>query len=250
MVTHEAIKSSSVGTKDTGTTLQSAWDSLFVPMAAKQRRKQLGIDDGRYVDRLAFMVQACGEHERLVQGLFEHYPNVKPLDASLANVCRLHDWIAYYDCLSGKIASNMEFELLAYVPYAIVPWHTHMGAPGNATRPAEWPKADYEVSSGLPSKADVQSFQTRVANEEIATSLKTSIPPILHSLFTSSTSLTELIPLLMRIISPPLKPVNANIVKPAERAVLARLVELMIPLGLQFWQEKAEDGQPMMRLEP
>lgn len=44
--------------------------------------------------------------------------------------------------------------------------------------------------------------------------------------------------------------VNANIVKPAEREVLARLVELMIPLGLSFWQEKTEDGQPMMRLEP
>jgi len=68
----------------------------------------------------------------------------------------------------------------------------------------------------------------------------------------------------MRIISPPLKPVspsdnrgqlltpqvNANIVKPHERRVLARLVELMIPLGLRFWQEQTEDGQPMMRLDP
>lgn len=56
--------------------------------------------------------------------------------------------------------------------------------------------------------------------------------------------------MLMRIISPPLKPVNANIVKAEERAVLTRLVELMIPLGLKFWQDKTEDGQPMMRLEP
>jgi chromosome transmission fidelity protein 18 len=32
--------------------------------------------------------------------------------------------------------------------------------------------------------------------------------------------------------------------------VLGRLVDLMIPLGLKFWQEKAENGQPMMRLEP
>jgi chromosome transmission fidelity protein 18 len=99
------------------------------------------------------------------------------------------------------------------------------------------------------------------------------VPPILRSLFSATTTLTELIPLLMRIISPPLKPVrrrrrrclccasrpgpaltcskvNANIVKPAERAVLGRLVDLMIPLGLKFWQEKAENGQPMMRLEP
>jgi len=44
--------------------------------------------------------------------------------------------------------------------------------------------------------------------------------------------------------------VNANIVKPAEKAVLSRLVDLMIPLGLKFWVEKSESGQPMMRLEP
>lgn len=48
----------------------------------------------------------------------------------------------------------------------------------------------------------------------------------------------------------PITQVNANIVKSSEKAVLARLVELMIPLGLRFWQEKNEDGQPMMRLEP
>jgi chromosome transmission fidelity protein 18 len=44
--------------------------------------------------------------------------------------------------------------------------------------------------------------------------------------------------------------VNANIVKPAEKALLARLVELMIPLNLSFFVEKSESGQPMMRLEP
>lgn len=54
----------------------------------------------------------------------------------------------------------------------------------------------------------------------------------------------------MRIISPPLKPVNANIVKSAERQVLDRLVVLMLDLGLKFYMEKGENGQPMMRLEP
>lgn len=149
VVTQDAIKTSAVGTKDSGTTLQTAWNSLFTPMAAKQRRKQLGIDNGKYVDRLAFMVQACGEYDRLVQGCFEHYTNLKPLDASFGNICRLHDWVAYYDCLAGRVAESMEFELMSYMPYAIVPWYSHFAAPANATRPAEWPKADYEVGVGL-----------------------------------------------------------------------------------------------------
>jgi hypothetical protein len=45
-------------------------------------------------------------------------------------------------------------------------------------------------------------------NEEVVTALKNAIPPILKSLFSATTTLTELIPLLMRIISPPLKPVR------------------------------------------
>ncbi|BEJ10866.1 hypothetical protein CspHIS471_0102880 [Cutaneotrichosporon sp. HIS471] len=239
VLTADAIKSSSIGAKDAGTTLNTVWNALFVPMAAKQRRKEMGAaDDGRYVDRLAFMLQACGDYDRVVQGCFENYTHLKPLDTSFANICRLHDWVGYFDHLSSHIGENMEFELMAYLPYAIVPWYSHFAAPSNAKRPIEWPKADYEA------------YLVRVGNEEIAESFKAAITPNLRSLFSSSTTLTELIPLLMRIISPPLKPVNANIVKASERAVLARLVELLIPLGFRFWQDKTEDGQPQMRLEP
>ncbi|WVR03696.1 hypothetical protein IAU60_000691 [Kwoniella sp. DSM 27419] len=237
-VTDEAIRSSSVGLKDSGTTLQSVWNTLFIPMAAKERRKAVGIDDGRYVDRISFAVQACGDYDRLVQGCFEHYPQLKPIDASLANVCKVHDWLGYYDRLSTKVQDSQEYELMSYMPFAVTAWYSHMAAPANNAKPTEWPKADYE------------SYQARVANEEIAGQLKLLIPPILRSLFSSTKTLTELIPLLMRIISPPLRPVNANIVKPAEKAVLERLVELLIPLGLKFWIEKGENGQPMMRLEP
>ncbi|OCF36301.1 hypothetical protein I316_02176 [Kwoniella heveanensis BCC8398] len=238
VVTDDAIKSSSVGLKDSGTTLQSVWNTLFIPLAAKERRKTVGIDDGRYVDRVSFAVQACGEYDKLVQGCFEHYPNLKPLDASLTNLNKIHDWLGYYDRLSNKVSESQEWELMGYMPYAVTAWYAHMAAPANNTKPTEWPKADYEC------------YQARTANEEIANSLKLLVPPILRSLFSSTKTLTELIPLLMRIISPPLKPVNANIAKPAERAVLDRLVELLIPLGLRFWVEKGENGQPMMRLEP
>ncbi|WRT65827.1 uncharacterized protein IL334_002777 [Kwoniella shivajii] len=238
VVTDEAIRNSSVGLKDSGTTLQSVWNTLFIPLAAKQRRKAIGIDDGRYVDRVSFAVQACGDYDKVVQGLFEHYPNLKPLDSSLPNVCKVHDWLGYYDRLSSRVSESQEWDLMGYMPYAITAWYSHLAAPANNTKPTEWPKADYE------------SYQARIANEEISTSMKNLVPPILRSLFSTTTTLTEFIPLLMRVISPPLKPVNANIVKPAERAVLDRLVELMIPLGLRFWQEKGENGQPMMRLEP
>ena len=56
--------------------------------------------------------------------------------------------------------------------------------------------------------------------------------------------------MINRIISPPLRPVNKQIVKPEERATLARLLDIMVALELRFVQEKAEDGQLMYRLDP
>lgn len=150
-VTEENVRNSSVGLKDTGTTLHSVWSSLTLPISAKVRRKTIGIDDGKYVDRLAFQVQACGDYDKVVQGLFEHYPNLKPVDASFQNMVKLHNWLAYYDRLNTAVSENQEWELMAYLPYAVVPWYSHMAAPANSAKPVEWPKADYEVSPDLRS---------------------------------------------------------------------------------------------------
>ena len=44
--------------------------------------------------------------------------------------------------------------------------------------------------------------------------------------------------------------VNSQVIKPQERALLARLVEIMVSLELRFVQERAEDGQMVYRLDP
>lgn len=43
---------------------------------------------------------------------------------------------------------------------------------------------------------------------------------------------------------------NSQIIKPEERALLARLVEIMVSLELRFVQERTEDGQVVYRLDP
>ncbi len=149
-VTDEAIRSSSVGLKDSGSSLQSIWNNLLIPTSAKQRRKQSAIDDGRYVARLTHEISSNGEFDKIFNGLFENYPNLKPLDTSLRNICLLHDrWTGYFDRLSAKVSEGMEWELMGYMSYALVPWYSHMAAPANNARPIEWPKADYEVSGNL-----------------------------------------------------------------------------------------------------
>jgi chromosome transmission fidelity protein 18 len=60
----------------------------------------------------------------------------------------------------------------------------------------------------------------------------------------------EFAPLINRIISPPLRPVNSQVIKPQEKALLNRLVDVMVSLELRFVQEKADDGQLVYRLDP
>lgn len=56
----------------------------------------------------------------------------------------------------------------------------------------------------------MQAFQTRSTNSEILNALSLAIPPVVRSLYGSTSISTELAPLLMRILSPNLKPVRPH----------------------------------------
>jgi len=44
--------------------------------------------------------------------------------------------------------------------------------------------------------------------------------------------------------------VNSQVIRPEEKAMLSRLVNIMVSLELRFVQERAEDGQPVYKLDP
>ncbi|KAJ9100114.1 hypothetical protein QFC19_005794 [Naganishia cerealis] len=199
-ITEKTLRQSSIGMKDSGASLNAVWHNLFVPVSTKGKRKQNGVGNDSYVNRLAFEVQSCGDQDKVVQA--------------------------------------QEFELMTYTSYAIVPWYSHFASPANVERPTDFPKADYE------------SYVKASTNKDVGTALLKSIPPNLRALYNSSSALTELVPLLMRIISPNLKPVNANLVRADDKVLLGHLVDLMLALNLSFYRDKTEDGQPMFRLDP
>lgn len=163
-ITEKTVRQSSIGMKDSGASLNAVWQSIFVPISTKGKRKRDGIGAAdNYVNRLAFEIQSSGDQDRIVQGqfgspvlthltlinnvtgCFEHYPNLKPMDQSLANLNKVYEWLHFYDLLHHRILSTQEWELMTYTPYAIVAWHPHLASPSNVERPVEYPKTDYEV---------------------------------------------------------------------------------------------------------
>jgi hypothetical protein len=49
--------------------MQMVWNALFVPLTAKKSKFGLGVEDGKFVNRLVGLASSNGEFEKLAQGL-------------------------------------------------------------------------------------------------------------------------------------------------------------------------------------
>ncbi|GAA6010908.1 hypothetical protein JCM11491_004595 [Sporobolomyces phaffii] len=234
VVDERAIRSTSLGTKDTGTSSIQVLDRLF---KKPPRKKGASHDDTKYVARIVRDVQTSGEYEKIAQGCFENYLLARDTDnEAFPRISDALDWLYFFDRLDGKLRSDRDYELLGYVPYAFVPWYPLFSS--QTPNAVELPKTDYEM------------YLQRTAHEEIATSFSLNLPLSVKSLFTGTTLVSELLPLFNRIVAPDLKPVNSQVVKNEERQRLMRTVNTMILTKTTFAIDKNEEGQLSYKLDP
>ncbi|KAH8117204.1 P-loop containing nucleoside triphosphate hydrolase protein [Phellopilus nigrolimitatus] len=244
-VTEPVIRAATVGMKEGDASFASTLSSLFAPLP-KKRVKELGLselDENRYVGRLSVDVEASGSVDKIALGCFEHYTNLRHYEASLSRHGKAADWLMTFDMFSGTMRSEREYGLLPYLPFSLVPFYPLFNERGGLK--VERPKADWE------------NFTKTRTNEEVYKSLSKCIQSSagqrsagLRHLLTNEIMQLEFASYINRIISPPLRPVNSQVTRPQERALLARLVDIMVTLELRLVQEKAEDGQLVYRLDP
>ncbi|EJU05169.1 P-loop containing nucleoside triphosphate hydrolase protein [Dacryopinax primogenitus] len=239
-VTETVVRSATVGMKDSEMSTQQVWDDIFLPLS-KKRIRQLGLTDAeesKYVARLNFEVEATDEVDRVMQGCFDHYPKARLRDAPWAIFEKAHAWLDAFDLFTGTFKGGDDpiWALREYRSYFAVAFRPLFINPGNPK--AEFPQADYEA------------YLTAKANEEIYATFAKELSTEVTKSFTKEMLPTELLPLLNRIISPPLKTVNHQVIKADERAMLNRVVQLMADTKMRFVQEKTEEGQLVYRLDP
>ncbi|GAA5930725.1 hypothetical protein JCM1841_004748 [Sporobolomyces salmonicolor] len=233
-IDEQVIRSTSLGMKDTGTSAAQVLDRLF---KKPLRRKGVSAGDEKYVGRIVKDVQTSGEYEKISQGCFENYLLARGTnDEAFPRINQALDWLFLYDQLDHRLRTERDYELLAYVPYTFVSWYPLFSS--QVPNPVELPKTDYEM------------YLQRVAHQEVAEAFTQNMPQALKALFTGTNIVAELLPLLNRIVSPDLKPVNSHIVKNEERATLLRLVNTMITTKLSFVLDKNEEGQLSYKLDP
>ncbi|KAA1103243.1 hypothetical protein PGT21_010911 [Puccinia graminis f. sp. tritici] len=236
-LTDQIIKSAvEASVKDSGSSIQTVLSHLFKIPVRKSANKDSSGSKNSYLNDLVRDISACGQNDRIIQGCFESYLGMKQPTDLWQTYDRLHEWLDFHDRLETKIWKEQEYQLSGYVPYSIAIWRELMG---NVTNKApDYPKIDYE------------HFLKRSINEETLSSFNSHLPPIVKASFKSQEVVCELLPFLIRILSVDLRPVNSKLIKKEEKDVLARLVSIMIELGLKFVQDKSEDGQLSYTLEP
>ncbi|KZV85521.1 P-loop containing nucleoside triphosphate hydrolase protein [Exidia glandulosa HHB12029] len=233
------VRAATTGMKEADIAFTAVLNNLFTPMS-KRRVKELGLredEETRYVSRLSREVEATGALDKVYNGCFEHYITLRLQDANLERHQKAAEWLCAYDIMSGTMKSEREYAVLPYLPYMAVPFFplfNERGAPK-----VERPKADWE------------HFVKTKQNEEIYKSLnREGRAPEYRHLLSNGILQLEFAPLINRIISPPLRPVNSQVIRPEEKKLLARLVDVMVALDLRFIQEKSEDGNLVYRLDP
>ena len=93
-------------------------------------------------------------------------------------------------------------------------------------------------------------YLKQTAHLEIADTLRKSLPLQIGSLFAKPNITSELIPLLLRIITPDLKPINQQLIKTEERLAMKKLIRKKLDLNIKYIQDRNEDNQIVYRLEP
>ncbi|KAF9265625.1 P-loop containing nucleoside triphosphate hydrolase protein [Marasmius fiardii PR-910] len=244
-VTESVIREATRGMKESESSITTVMNSLFSPLS-KKRAKEMGLNDeaeSRYVDRLSREIDTCGRENSIAIGCFAHYITLRRHDANFSRHEKANEWLLTYDRMSAAMYSDGDFALTPYTPYTLVGFHPLFQERGA-------PRVERDVT-------DWENLQTTKTNDEIYKSLARCLQTAstrhggdFRSLMNKPILQMEFAPMINRIISPPLRPVNSQIVKQEERLVLSRLVDVMSALEFRFVQERTDDGQLTYRLDP
>ncbi|KAI8055842.1 hypothetical protein BDF22DRAFT_672478 [Syncephalis plumigaleata] len=223
--------------KDVNRPIFYVWSLLFQKPNAK-RSKQNNVDlFRRYTHRLVKAIQANGNYERIIDGCFENYPLVRYHDHAMKKPVLISQWFDVFERLyKYTVTSSHSTELYPYLAYPAVAIHPLFA--GSVHQPIVYPKTQYTTIATLKS------------HEHLINQWRNQLPVNTRRLFTRYHTRIELIPFLLRIISPEIKSINIQLIKPHERPRVHRVVSLMVNHALFYTQERLEDGQFCYRLEP
>jgi chromosome transmission fidelity protein 18 len=202
---------------------------------------------------------------------FTAYPD-KPYqdDTLLSKPCAAYEWLHFHDSLSSAVHGSQEWELFPYLSQSVLAFHSLFASPRQqSSNPVVDPDAPASVFSG-PS-ANYMAMEQHKSSRASLMGLQSTLSLPLTRLFRSPEELaTELIPYVLRMLSPDVKPVvintgasgsksaaTASVRKTSEKELVKKSVQAMAATGVRFERSKVEfedaanrNGGWVLRMEP
>lgn len=228
----------------------------------QETRHSLGVSElakGRAMGRLRNIVDSCGETDRIVADCFAAYPSYSFQDDTILSKPNAgYEWLHFHDCLYTKVFAGQEWELSPYLSQAVLGFHYLFACPSQnqwAGDQKNWDD-DHEEErmpfSGL--RADFEASEAQKHNKAIIHGLHSSLSgPLLRAFRSRDEISVELLPQLIKILIPDVKPVIVggsgdqrgvvSIRKEVERSMVLRAVSAMSAIGVTFERARIEGGQ-------
>uniref|UniRef100_A0A8D8QWV5 Chromosome transmission fidelity protein 18 homolog n=1 Tax=Cacopsylla melanoneura TaxID=428564 RepID=A0A8D8QWV5_9HEMI len=236
------VHNANIGLKDMQKPLFSMWGELFqIQDDNKANRRGLppakSTEDilSRRLKNILHSVQAMGEYDRLAQGVFENYLNIK-VNSDLHSLCQGLEGFCQFDLINRHISSTQDYRLYPYLAYPFVTWHLKFAV-------RSWPKIVY------PS-VDYEASQRKLKVSQIVKDVLKGMSVSARAFNQNETFLLDTAPLIMYMLAPPLRPISSALFSSEERTTLASLVDTMIDYNLNYVQIRQEDGNYVFVLDP
>ncbi|XP_045103960.1 chromosome transmission fidelity protein 18 homolog isoform X2 [Portunus trituberculatus] len=251
------ISSVTVGQKDYQRSLLKIWQEIFsIPRQKRIRHNplqetsesltpmpDLNSDVKKFGEEnsLAFRFQHIlkvaqhAPYEKVMQGWFENYLNLKNFTL-MESITSGLEWTLFVDLQMREIMHSQSWTLMAYLPFACVSHHLRFAS-------LSWPNIQFPTC--MP---EMQQKLTK--NKNLLSSVVSEMNPS-NRAFTGNTQLVcDVLPFLINIIQPTLRPVSTQLYSKEEQQGLANLVDTMIGYNLTYIQEKDVNGLYSFKLDP
>ncbi|OCL02819.1 hypothetical protein AOQ84DRAFT_392683 [Glonium stellatum] len=215
----------------------------------------------RAMERLREMIDTSGDCDKIVTGDYPDHPFQD--DTLLSKPSAAYEWLHFHDTLSSAVHGSQEWELSPYLSQSVLAFHNLFASPSRASYNVNNTNANNASDStteqtpfsgpSAPYTASELQKQNRVALVSLHSSLSLPLARLFHSPEDLS---TELLPYILRMLSPDIKPVivntsaapgdksrnaaTASVRKASEKALVMRAVNAMAATGVRFERSRVE----------
>ncbi|CAF1316520.1 unnamed protein product, partial [Didymodactylos carnosus] len=247
-IDRKLVDSSIIGVKDSQKSMFEVWNEILQAPSSKTNQTSLVLEDPlirmqkknsttvtRRLQLIEMISNLGGGNDRLYDGLFENYLTINHRDRKLSSLAYANSWLLFYDILNKEVYAQQNYFFWQFLPYTALTFHLLFAS-------------NQPVQIKYPQKQVEMNTKHRTYLSSIETMLE-GIKPSLRQYINSTTLVLDILPYMIEILQPRLRPTNMALFTAKEKDDIKTLIDVMITYNLSYTQQRLADGAAIV-LEP